>query len=151
MTSGKGGGLSRPTRSSYLGFTGTPQFGSSGSMYSNQSDIRDDISDVSLSEMSLSISYSVNPIGYHRGSILNGNNGSIVDEKNGCELFADHAVKIYRRENERHWRRIRERLSKVGITKLLTHISLDDDHKTNGANGANGGSKKVQKCILWIL
>ena len=143
MTSGKGGGLSRPTRSSYLGFTGTPQFGSSGSMYSNQSDIRDDISDVSLSEMSLSISYSVNPIMYSRGSI--------VDEKDGCELFADHAVKIYRRENERHWRRIRERLSKVGITKLLTHISLDDDHKTNGANGANGGSKKVQKCILWIL
>ena len=140
MTSGKGGGLSRPTRSSYLGFTGTPQFGSSGSMYSNQSDIRDDISDVSLSEMSLSISYSVNPIMYSRGSI--------VDEKDGCELFADHAVKIYRRENERHWRRIRERLSKVGITKLLTHISLDDDHKTNGANG---GSKKVQKCILWIL
>lgn len=77
---------------------------------------------LSLTEMSLSVGYSVNP---HHG----------LNQSNPAEMFANHAHKLYYRDNERHWRRIKERLQKVGVTKLLGHIALDDEkEKDSNAN-----------------
>ena len=114
-----GGGRNR--NRSYFAPT-TPQI---GSFYSQHSEIRDDISDVSsISEMSLSVSYSVNP-----------NLG--LSQSSPQEMFANHAHKIYYKENERHWRRIKERLQKVGVTKLLGHISLDDEKEKDSNTKPN--------------
>ena len=121
--------MSRPARASLSHYrSGTPTL---GAIHSNDTMIRDDISDVSsLSEMSLSMSYSVNAVG--RGSI-----DGRTALPSAAELFATHANKIYLRENQRHWTRIRDRLQKVGITQLLSHISLDDT-KEKEPNGSKG-------------
>ena len=52
-------------------------------------------------------------------------------------------MKIYERENEIHWRRLKERLNKVGIQNLLFHIKDNfnikdnDDEKKNVSNKSN--------------
>ena len=95
------------------------------SFHSPHSEIRDDIADVSnISAMSLSVSYSVNP-----------NLG--LSQSSPQEMFANHAHKIYYKENERHWRRISERLQKVGVTKLLGHISFDDEKEKDSNTKPN--------------
>ena len=72
-------------------------------------EIRDDLSDVSEThEMSLWYSAHVRNVHFQ--------------QKASEEVFSDHAVKIYKKENEWHWRRFGERLDKVGIENLLlTH------------------------------
>ncbi len=91
-------------------------------------EVHDDRSDVSETR-ELSMSYSVNMLRHQQS------------QKSPEELFADHALKIYERENERHWRRIGERLNKLGIEKLLCHMTAlrihgihdHDDEKTSGS------------------
>lgn len=79
-----------------------------------------------------SMSYSVNPRTNHEQTLE--------------RLFADHAMKIYERENERHWRRIKERLNKVGIGNLLFHIkdnfNDEDDKKSNDKHYSTSNNKR---------
>ena len=88
--------------------------------------IRDDASDASETSMA-SRSYSV----MIRRQTLS---------KPPEELFAEHAVNIYERYNERHWRRIGERLEKVGITNLLPYLRAkdEDDHDEKAMSSESG-------------
>merc|ERR1712087_864280 len=83
----------------------------------------------------MSLSYSAHLVNAH------------FQQKAPEEVFADHAVKIYKKENERHWRRIGERLEKVGIGNVLVHMRGNFVQK-GGKAKTKGGVEEEKVNVL---